>query len=184
MGNVLHGSVGNYIIHQGASKPVHKLSASETNWDSSLNTSSHMFMFCQSVAFHITLAWYHSSWSHWYFGVEGSARRALWLQIHLHLIVLWKESLWDQKMLAAWSFHLIIFLVTPDPVYQMWVPSYIYCSQNVLTAHSKQLTLQATYHIDQFAVFMPMMRPFSTPLNWEKCLLTCLSGILYFLKSP
>ncbi|GFS53064.1 retrovirus-related Pol polyprotein from transposon TNT 1-94 [Trichonephila clavipes] len=66
---------------------------------------------------------------------------------------------------------LVVFLVAPDLVFRAWVPSRVHCSQQFLTAHSERSTWPATRHVDQPAVFIPMIRPLSNSLNCEKCLL-------------
>ncbi|GFW83734.1 hypothetical protein TNCV_668471 [Trichonephila clavipes] len=35
---------------------------------------------------------------------------------------------------------LVIFLVTPDPVFRAWVPSHVHCSLKFLTADSERST--------------------------------------------
>ncbi|GFV88233.1 integrase catalytic domain-containing protein, partial [Trichonephila clavipes] len=60
---------------------------------------------------------------------------------------------------------LVVFLVTPDPVFRAWVPSHVHCSQQFLTAHSERSTWPATRRVDQPAVFIPMIRPLSNSLN-------------------
>ncbi|GFT61343.1 integrase catalytic domain-containing protein [Trichonephila clavipes] len=60
---------------------------------------------------------------------------------------------------------LVVFLVTPDPVFRAWVPSHVHCSQQFLTAHSERSTWPATRRVDQPAVFIPMIRPLSKSLN-------------------
>ncbi|GFX70095.1 uncharacterized protein TNCV_4615331 [Trichonephila clavipes] len=53
---------------------------------------------------------------------------------------------------------LVVFLVSPDPVFRTWVPSRVYCSQQFLTAHSERSTWPATRRVDHPAVFIPMIR--------------------------
>ncbi|GFW70820.1 uncharacterized protein TNCV_4148681 [Trichonephila clavipes] len=60
---------GNCTAHQGASKLVHGYHLSPKK-PSSLNTT-----FCQSVTFHIDLAWQHCRRSCQCSGVKGSARK-------------------------------------------------------------------------------------------------------------
>ncbi|GFX37290.1 uncharacterized protein TNCV_76341 [Trichonephila clavipes] len=81
------------------------------------------------------------------------------------------------------SFLLVVFLVTPDPVFRTWVPFRVYCSQQFLTAHSERSTWPATRHVKQLAVFIPMIRPLSNSLNCEKCLLARLPGMFRLPKS-
>ncbi|GFY28837.1 uncharacterized protein TNCV_4719701 [Trichonephila clavipes] len=69
------------------------------------------------------------------------------------------------------SYLLGVFLVAPDPVFRAWVPSRVPFSQQFLTAHSERSTWRATRRVDQPAVFIPMIRPLSNSLNFEKCLL-------------
>ncbi|GFV32011.1 uncharacterized protein TNCV_4195731 [Trichonephila clavipes] len=78
---------------------------------------------------------------------------------------------------------LVVFLVAPDPVFRMWVPSRVYCSQHFLTAHSERCTWSATRRVDQPAVFIPMIRPLSNSLNCEKYLLARLPGMFSLPKS-
>ncbi|GFV04100.1 uncharacterized protein TNCV_917221 [Trichonephila clavipes] len=35
---------------------------------------------------------------------------------------------------------LVVFLVSPDPVFHAWVPSRVHCSQQFITAHSERST--------------------------------------------
>ncbi|GFX39681.1 uncharacterized protein TNCV_2104251 [Trichonephila clavipes] len=78
---------------------------------------------------------------------------------------------------------LVVFLVAPDPVFRVWVPSRVHCFQQFLTAHSEQSTWPATRHVDQDAVFIPMIRPLLNSLNCEKCLLARLPGLFRLPKS-
>ncbi|GFX67345.1 uncharacterized protein TNCV_720091 [Trichonephila clavipes] len=78
---------------------------------------------------------------------------------------------------------LVVFLVAPDPVFRAWVPSRVHCSQQFLTAHSERSTWPAIRHVDQPAVFIPMIRPLSNSLNYEKCLLARLPGMFRLPKS-
>ncbi|GFX70849.1 uncharacterized protein TNCV_1338111 [Trichonephila clavipes] len=77
----------------------------------------------------------------------------------------------------------MVFLVATEPGFHAWVPSRVHCSQQFLTAHSERSTWSATRHIDQPAVFIPMIRPFSNSLNCEKCLLARLLGMFRLPKS-
>ncbi|GFT20049.1 uncharacterized protein TNCV_4994421 [Trichonephila clavipes] len=63
---------------------------------------------------------------------------------------------------------LVVFLVTPDPVFRGWVPSRVHCSQQFLTAHSERSTWPATRRVDEPSVFNPMIRPLSNSSNFEK----------------
>ncbi|GFX33606.1 uncharacterized protein TNCV_1932731 [Trichonephila clavipes] len=78
---------------------------------------------------------------------------------------------------------LVVFLVTPDPVFRVWVPSHVHCSEQFLTARYKRSTWPATWCVDQPAVFIPMIRPLSNSLNCEKCLLARLPGLFRLPKS-
>ncbi|GFW64140.1 uncharacterized protein TNCV_708451 [Trichonephila clavipes] len=78
---------------------------------------------------------------------------------------------------------LVVFLVTPDPVFRAWVPSRVHCSQQFLTEHLERSTWPATRRVDQPAVFIPMIIPLSNSLNCEKCLLARLPGMFRFPKS-
>ncbi|GFV98113.1 uncharacterized protein TNCV_4448731 [Trichonephila clavipes] len=77
---------------------------------------------------------------------------------------------------------LMVFLVAPDPVLRTWVPFCVHCSQQFLMAHSERSTWPATRHVDQPAVFIPMIRPLSNSLNCEKCLLARLPGMFRLPK--
>ncbi|GFV41116.1 uncharacterized protein TNCV_2667071 [Trichonephila clavipes] len=78
---------------------------------------------------------------------------------------------------------LVVFLVTPNPVFRAWVPSRVYCSQQFLTAHSERSTWPATRRVNEPVVFLPMIRPLSNSLNCEKCLLARLPGMFPLPKS-
>ncbi|GFT55840.1 uncharacterized protein TNCV_566991 [Trichonephila clavipes] len=78
---------------------------------------------------------------------------------------------------------LVVFLVAPGQVFRAWVPSRVYCSQQFLTAHFERSTWPAARHVDQPAVFIPMIRPLSNSLNCEKCLLARLPGMFRLPKS-
>ncbi|GFU88482.1 uncharacterized protein TNCV_3354211 [Trichonephila clavipes] len=162
-------------------------SVPKTNRDSSLNTT-----FCQSVAFHIDLAWHHCRRSCRCSDVKGSARKG-----HLDLRFASARCL---KMVCGTiatptstrivervtvgstracrtilrSSLLVVFLVTPDPVFRAWVPSHVHCSQKSLTEHSKRSTWPATRRVDERAVFILMIRNLSNSINCEKCFLACL----------
>ncbi|GFW37204.1 uncharacterized protein TNCV_5021021 [Trichonephila clavipes] len=43
---------------------------------------------------------------------------------------------------------LVVFLVAPDPVFRVWVPSRVHCSQQFLTSHSERSTWPATRRVD------------------------------------
>ncbi|GFX32776.1 uncharacterized protein TNCV_889141 [Trichonephila clavipes] len=78
---------------------------------------------------------------------------------------------------------LLVFLVTPDPVFRAWVPSRVHCCQQFLTAHSERSTWPATRRVDQPTVFIPMIKSLSNSLNGEKCLLARLPGMFRLPKS-
>ncbi|GFX15231.1 uncharacterized protein TNCV_2709361 [Trichonephila clavipes] len=78
---------------------------------------------------------------------------------------------------------LVVFLVASDPVFRAWVPSRVHCSQQFLVPHYERSTWPATRRVDQPAVFIPMIRPLSNSLNWEKYLLERLSGMFRLPKS-
>ncbi|GFV27019.1 uncharacterized protein TNCV_4852561 [Trichonephila clavipes] len=78
---------------------------------------------------------------------------------------------------------LVVFLVAPDPDIRTWVPSRVHCSQQFLTAYSERSTWPATWHVDQPAVFIPMIRPLLNSLNCEKCLLARLPVMFRLPKS-
>ncbi|GFX83253.1 uncharacterized protein TNCV_4988471 [Trichonephila clavipes] len=162
----------------------------KTNRDSSLNTT-----FCQSVTFHIDLTWHHCRRSCRCSGVKGSARKgcldlrfasARCLEIVCGTIATPTSARIVERVTVEStsacrtilrSSLLVVFLVTPDPIFRAWVPSCVHCSQQFLTAHSERSTWPATRHVDQSAVFIPMIRPLSNSLNYEKCLLARLPGM-------
>ncbi|GFX70809.1 uncharacterized protein TNCV_1337711 [Trichonephila clavipes] len=194
---------GDCTAHQGAFHTRTRLSsAPKTNQDSSfeihLNRDT---TFCQSVAFHIDLAWHHCRRSCRCSYVKGSARKgrldlrfasAGFLQIVcgtnatstsariVERVTVGSTS--DCRMILRCSL-LVVFLIAPDPVFRSWVPSRFHCSQQFLTAHSEGFTWPATRCVDQPAVFIPMIRPLSNSLNWEKCFLARLPGTFRLPKS-
>ncbi|GFT83574.1 uncharacterized protein TNCV_4866361 [Trichonephila clavipes] len=78
---------------------------------------------------------------------------------------------------------LVVFLVSPDPVFHTCVPFRVHCSQQYLTAHSERSSWPATRRVDQPAFFIPMISPLSNSLNCEKCLLARLLGMFRLPKS-
>ncbi|GFT07181.1 uncharacterized protein TNCV_1416601 [Trichonephila clavipes] len=148
------------------------LSVPKTNRDSSLNTT-----FCQSVTFHIDLAWHHCRRSCRCSGVKGSARKgrldlrftsAKCLEIVCGTIATPTSSRIVERVTVQSTSAcrtilrsplLVVFLVAPDPVFRTWVPCRIHYSQQFLTAHSERSTWPATRRVDQPAVFIPMIRP-------------------------
>ncbi|GFU71711.1 uncharacterized protein TNCV_4412851 [Trichonephila clavipes] len=78
---------------------------------------------------------------------------------------------------------LVVFLVSPDPVFRTWALYRVHCSQQFPTVHSERSTWPATRHVDQPAVFIPMIRQLSNSLNCEKCLLARLPGMFRLPKS-
>ncbi|GFW60532.1 uncharacterized protein TNCV_568801 [Trichonephila clavipes] len=78
---------------------------------------------------------------------------------------------------------LVVFVITPDPVFRALVPSRVHYSQKFLTGHSERSTWPATRRVDQPAVFIPMIRPLSNSLNCKKCLLARLPGMFRLPKS-
>ncbi|GFS64745.1 uncharacterized protein TNCV_4685251 [Trichonephila clavipes] len=171
-------------------------SVPKTNRDSSLNTT-----FCQSVTFHIDLAWHHCRCSYRCSGVKGSARKgrldlrfasARCLEIVCGTIVTPTSARIVERVTVGStsacrttlrSSLLVVFLVAPDPVFCAWVPSRVHCSQQFLTAHSERSTWPATRCVDQPAVFIPMIRPLLNSLNCEKCLIARLPGMFRLPKS-
>ncbi|GFU01689.1 uncharacterized protein TNCV_1522241 [Trichonephila clavipes] len=150
-------------------------SVPKTNRDSSLNTT-----FCQSVTFHIDLAWHHCKRSCRCSGVKGSTRKgrldlrfasARCLEIVCGTIATPTSARIVERVTVGStsacrtilrSSLLVVFLVL----------SHVHCSQQFLTAHSERSTWAATRCADQPAVFIPMIRPLSNSLKCEKCL-TC-----------
>ncbi|GFS66113.1 uncharacterized protein TNCV_2510961 [Trichonephila clavipes] len=162
--------------------------------DSSLNTT-----FCQSVTFHIDLAWHHCRRSCRCSGVKGSARKgrlnlrfasARYLEIVCGTIAT-SASIVERVTVGSTSACrtilrsslLVVFLIAPDPIFRTWVPSRVHCSQQFLTAHYERSIWLATRRVDQPAVFIPIIRPLSDSLNCEKCLLASLPGMFRLPKS-
>ncbi|GFY22619.1 uncharacterized protein TNCV_2178801 [Trichonephila clavipes] len=153
-------------------------SVPKTNRDSSLNTT-----FCQYVTFHIDLVWHHCRRSSRCYGVKGSARKGLLdlrfasarcLEIVCGTIDTPTSARIVERVTGGStsacrtilrSSLLVVFLVTPGPVFRAWVPSRVHCSQQFLTAHSERSTWPETRRVDQPAVFIPMIRPLSNSLN-------------------
>ncbi|GFX54155.1 uncharacterized protein TNCV_2337911 [Trichonephila clavipes] len=171
-------------------------SVPKTNRDSSLNTA-----FCQYVTFHIDLAWHHYRRSCRCSGVKGSARKGRLdlrfasercLEIVCGTIatpsfarIVERVTVGSTRAcrMILRSSLLVVFLITPDPVFRAWVPSRVHCSQQFLTAHSERSTWPATRRVDQPAVFIPLIKPLSNSLNCEKCLLARLPGMFRLPKS-
>ncbi|GFV61287.1 uncharacterized protein TNCV_2282791 [Trichonephila clavipes] len=125
----------------------------KTNRDSSLNTT-----FCQSVTFHIYLGWHHCRRSCRCSGVKESARKgrldlrfpsARYLEIVCGTIATPTSARIVERVTVGstsacrtilQSSLLVVFLVAPDPVFRVWVPSCVHCSQQFLTAHSERST--------------------------------------------
>ncbi|GFV85847.1 uncharacterized protein TNCV_1421521 [Trichonephila clavipes] len=174
---------GNRTAHQGASIPVHGYYVSKTNRDSSPNTT-----FCQSVTFHIDLAWHHCRRSCRCSYVKGSAWKgpldlrfasARCLEIVYGTIATPTSALIVERVTVGSrktchtilrSSLLVVFLVAPDPVFRAWVSSRVNCSLQFLTAHTKRSTWTATRCVDQPAVIIPKIRPLSNSLNCEICM--------------
>ncbi|GFW73768.1 uncharacterized protein TNCV_1542221 [Trichonephila clavipes] len=171
-------------------------SVPKTNRDSSLNTT-----FCQSVTFHIDLAWHNYRRSCRCSGVKGSARKgrldlifafARCLEIvcgtiatptSAHIVERVTVGSTSVCRTILRSSLLVVFLVAPDPVFRTWVPSRVHCSQQFLTARSERSTWPVTRRGDQPAIFIPMIKPLSNPLNCDKCLLARLPGMFLLTKS-
>ncbi|GFX81473.1 uncharacterized protein TNCV_143231 [Trichonephila clavipes] len=196
-GSGTYNSVGELYRSPGRLHTSTRLSSVlKTNRDSSLNTT-----FCQSVAFHIDLAWHHCRRSCRCSGVEGSARQgrldlrfasARCLEIVSGTIATPTSPRIVERVTVGStracrtilrSSLLVVFLVAPDPVFRAWVPSRVHCSHQFLTAHSERSTWSATWRVDQPAIFIPMIRPLSNSLNCEKCLLAPLLGMFHLPKS-
>ncbi|GFW29516.1 uncharacterized protein TNCV_399511 [Trichonephila clavipes] len=106
-------------------------SVPKTNWNSSLNTT-----FCQSVTFHIDLAWHHCRCSHRCSGVKGSALKgrldlrfasAKCLEIVCGKIATSTSARIVKRVTAGStsacrtilrSSLLVVFLVASDPVFR------------------------------------------------------------------
>ncbi|GFT59213.1 uncharacterized protein TNCV_3891631 [Trichonephila clavipes] len=111
-------------------------SVPKTNRDSSLNTT-----FCQSVTFHIDLAWHHCRRSCRCPGVKGSARKgrldlifasARCQEIVCGTIATPTSARIGERVTVGStsacrtilrSYLLVVFLVAPDPGFHAWVPS-------------------------------------------------------------
>ncbi|GFS54838.1 uncharacterized protein TNCV_3575711 [Trichonephila clavipes] len=190
-------SVGGIVRSPGRLHTRTRLSSvPKTNRDSSLNTN-----ICQSVTFHIDLAWHHYRRSCRCSGVKGSARKgrldlrfssAKCLEIICGTIATPTSARIVERVTVGStsacrtilrSSFLVVFLVTPDPVFHAWVHYRVHCSQQFLTAHSERYTWPATRRFDQPAVFIPMIWPLSNSLNCEKCLLPHLPGMFRLPKS-
>ncbi|PRD27608.1 UNVERIFIED_CONTAM: hypothetical protein NCL1_34881 [Trichonephila clavipes] len=171
-------------------------SVPKTNRDSSLNTT-----FCQSVIFHLDLAWHHCRRSCRCSGVKESARKwrldlrfasARCLEIVCGTIATPTSARIVERVtvgstsacrMILRSSVLVVCLVAPDPVFCAWVPSRVHCFQQFLTVHSKRCTWPATRRVDQPAVFIPIIRSLLNSLNCEKCPLALLSGMFRLPKS-
>ncbi|GFW73727.1 uncharacterized protein TNCV_1541811 [Trichonephila clavipes] len=194
LGKVLHG-VEEY--HQRSLHTRTRLSSvPKTNRDSSLNTT-----FYQSVTYHIDLVWHHCRCSCRCSIVKDSARKgrldlrfasARCLEIVCGTIDTSTSARIVERITVEStsacrtilrSSLLVVFLVSPDPVFRAWIPCYYHFSQQFLTVHSERSTYPATRRVDQPAVFIPMIRPLSNSLNYEKCLLARLPGMFRLPKS-
>ncbi|GFV00390.1 uncharacterized protein TNCV_3643681 [Trichonephila clavipes] len=131
--------------------------------------------FCQSVTFHIDLAWHHCRRSCRCSGVKGSARKgrldlrfasAKCLEIVCGTIATPTSARIVERVTVGFtsacrtilrSSFLVVFLVAPDSVFRAWVPSRVHYSQQFLTALSERSTRPATRCVDQPAVFIPMI---------------------------
>ncbi|GFS57361.1 uncharacterized protein TNCV_492171 [Trichonephila clavipes] len=115
-------------------------SVPKTNRDSSLNTT-----FCQSVTFHIDLAWHHCRRSCRCSSVKGSARKgrldlkfasARCLEIVCGTIATPTSARIVERVtvgstsachMILRSSLLVVFLVAPDPGFGTWAPSHVHC---------------------------------------------------------
>ncbi|GFV29580.1 uncharacterized protein TNCV_329461 [Trichonephila clavipes] len=141
-GSVTQNSVGELYRSPGCLHTRTRLSSvPQTNRDSSLNTT-----FCQSVAFHIDLAWHHCRRSCRCSGVKGSTWKgrldlrfasARCLEIVCGTIATTTSARIVERVTVGStsacrtilrSSLLVIFLVTPDPVFRAWVRSRDPCS--------------------------------------------------------
>ncbi|GFV42966.1 uncharacterized protein TNCV_2661611 [Trichonephila clavipes] len=196
-GSVTQNSVGGLYRSPGRFHIRTRLSSvPKTNRDSSLNTT-----FCQSVTFHIDLAWHHCRRSCRCSGVKGSAWKgcldlrfasarcleivcgAIATPTSAHIVERVTVVSTSACRTILRSSLLVVFLISPDPVFRAWVPSRVHCSQQFLTAYSELSTRPATRRVDQPAVFIPMIRPLSNSLNCEKCFLARLPGMFRLPKS-
>ncbi|GFU36360.1 uncharacterized protein TNCV_2312611 [Trichonephila clavipes] len=81
------------------------------------------------------------------------------------------------------SLLLVVFLVASDSVFRAWVPSRVHCSQQFLTAHSERSPWSATRHVDQPAIFIPMIRLSQTRLTGGEMSSARLPGMFRLPKS-
>ncbi|GFU66817.1 uncharacterized protein TNCV_894531 [Trichonephila clavipes] len=141
--------------------------------------------FCQSVTFHIDLAWHHCRRSCRCSGVKESARKGILdlrfasarcLEIVCGTIATPTSARIVERVTVGSpsacrtilrSSLLVVILIAPDLVFHAWVPSRVHCSQQFQTAHSERSTWPATRSGDQPAVFIPMVRPPSNSLNYS-----------------
>ncbi|GFW77553.1 uncharacterized protein TNCV_2499451 [Trichonephila clavipes] len=137
----------------------------KTNRDSSLNTT-----FCQSVIFHIDLAWHHCRRSCRCSDVKGSARKgrldlrfasARCLEIVCRTIAtptsarIIEQVTVGPQVLAALSFDP----GRSRPGFPRVGTYRVHFFQQFLTAHSERSTWPATRLVGLRAVFIPMIRP-------------------------
>ncbi|GFW82517.1 uncharacterized protein TNCV_1794101 [Trichonephila clavipes] len=123
-------------------------SVPKTNRESSLNTN-----FCQSVTFHIDLAWHHCRRSCRCSGVKRSARKgrfdllfafARCLEIVCGTIATPTSARIVERVTVGStsacrailrSSLLVVFLVAPYLVFRAWVPSRVHCLQSAGNRH-------------------------------------------------
>ncbi|GFY11907.1 uncharacterized protein TNCV_4974071 [Trichonephila clavipes] len=145
-------------------------SVPKTNQDSSLNTT-----FCQSVTFHIDLAWHHCRCSCRCSSVKGSARKgrldlrfasARCLEIVCGTIATPTSARIVERVNVGStsacrtilrSSLLLVVLVASDPVFGSWVPYHYHCFQQFLTERAIHLASNmarrpaCSFHLDDQA---------------------------------
>ncbi|GFX70871.1 uncharacterized protein TNCV_1688541 [Trichonephila clavipes] len=160
LGNVLHGVEEYHQRNVGRLHTRTRLSsAPKTNRESSFEIHlNRVTTFCQSVAFHIDLAWHHCRRSCRCSYVKGSKRKgrfdlrfasAGFLEVVCGTNATSTSARIDQRVtvgstsacrMILRSSLLVVFLIAPDPVFRAWVSSRFLCSQQFLTAHSEGFT--------------------------------------------
>ncbi|GFW80507.1 uncharacterized protein TNCV_2416091 [Trichonephila clavipes] len=171
-------------------------SVPKTNRDSSLNTA-----FCQSVTFHIDLAWHHCRRSCRCSGVKGSARKgrldlrfasARCLKIVCGTIATPTSARIVERVTvgstSACRTILRSSLLVGLPGHSRpGFPRVVTFSCPLLPTISngtlRTILLASIRRVDQPAVFIPMIRPLSNSLNCEKCLPARLPGMFRLPKS-
>ncbi|GFT41971.1 uncharacterized protein TNCV_1668051 [Trichonephila clavipes] len=124
------------------------------------------------MTFHIDLTWYHCRRSCQFSGVRGNAHKgqldlrfasARCPEIVCGTIATPTPARIVERVTVGStsachtilrSSLLVLFLVTPDPVFCAWVPSRVHCYQQFVTSHSERSTWPATRRVNQPVVFI------------------------------